>query len=193
MSKAKTKRRKVNQQAKARAGVTVSLGGSEWDQGAMGQANRIGLVVEPRGTLDPATGKTINPNAVKGARRVDMMETYHKRGWISDRGFTAGERLRDAWEDTQRGPGWADNDRVQSSAKPDQAIAMQLDRIGRLVWLTKRMPKDHAALIEAVCMKRVGLASATVDGVKPFTGSRHDEGARVMRVAFDALADAFGG
>ena len=56
---------------KAQHRSKVSLGPSTtWDKGADGPANRIGLVIEDRGDTDPTTGKKINPNGVKGARRA---------------------------------------------------------------------------------------------------------------------------
>jgi len=186
----KAKRRKVNQ--RIRSSTPVTLHGSQWDHGAMGQANRIGLVVEERGDLDAATGKRINPNNVKGARRVDMMEVYHARGWISKRGYTAGEMLRDAWENTQRGPGWQENERVQSSPKPDHAIAMQIDRISKLVWITRRVPKEHAHIIEHIAMQRCSIGGVRMDGHKPYQGANHEKGKVALHLAFEALADALG-
>ncbi|KQI67035.1 hypothetical protein AN189_17580 [Loktanella sp. 3ANDIMAR09] len=158
----------------------------------MGQANRLNLVVEQRGTTDPITGKTTNPNGVKGVRRVDMMEVYYKRGWISDRGYTAGEKLRDKWEATERSPGWSDNDRVQSSPKPDQAVAMRIDRLSQLVRITRLMPPQHKSLIEAVAIRQRSINAAVVDGARPYVGRGHKIGQSELMVAFDALADAIG-
>jgi len=186
----KTKRRKVNQRAQSNKSVT--LAGSSWDMGATGQANRIGLVIEARGDLDPETGKTVNPNAVKGARKIDMMEVYFRRGWISARGFTAGEMLRNAVEDTMRGPGWADNDRVQSSPKPDQAVTMQIDRLSRLVAITKRAPTECARLVSHVAVDGNAIGSYRVDGKRVYLGRRHEVGKVALRVAFDKFAEAIG-
>lgn len=187
-----SKRRKVNQRQKQRQGVKVTLPSSSWDRGTTGLANRESLVIEDAGDFDPDTGKVVNPNGVKRARRVDMLEVYYKRGWISSGGFTAGEKLRDAWEATQRGPGWADNDRVQSSPKPDQAITMQIDRLSRFIWISHCVPEAHAVIIEHVALHSGSIGGVKVRGKAIYGGSKHEAGRVAMWEAFDALAHAMG-
>lgn len=128
MSKAaKRKAGRASAEAKRRC-VTVP----DWDYGAMGHANRHGLVVEERGETCPKSGKVINPNGVTGVRRVDLLEYWHKRGTITHEGYAAAVALRNAFEATQRGKSaLPDNDRVQSSPKPDHAVDIQIDRISK--------------------------------------------------------------
>ena len=130
---AKKKGKRLNPSAKGTANRQsrrpVTLPGVTWDLGAAGPANRAGLTIEPAGDIDPETGEVVNPNRILRARRVDMLEVWHKRGTISTAGYNFAVKLRDAFEATERAPGWPDNDRVQSSPKPDHAIAIQADRL----------------------------------------------------------------
>lgn len=178
------KRKKATRQA-----VTVAAMPERWDMGAQGQANRVHLVQEPV-TWRNDKGETVNPNNVKRMRRVDMLEVYANRGWISKRGFNAGEKLRGAWEDTMRGPGWSDNDRVQSTSKPDQAIAMRIDRISALVGVSRKVPVEWAGLIEHVAINQGAIAAYKHKGKRVYLGINHEKGKRAVCVAFDALADA---
>jgi len=179
----------AKRKGKAKDRVTIA----SWDMGATGQANQSGLVIESRGELDTATGKVINPNGVKGARRIDTLARYHRLGWISARGYNAGDMLRTAWLNTQRSPGWSDNDRVQSSPKPDQAITMQVDRISRLVWLSRRVPEDIAPIVEHIALHDGSVAGVRVKGKRPYIGRNHDAGKAAMAAAFERLAGCFGG
>lgn len=165
----------------------VSLSPPRWDQGATGPANRIGLVTEERGALDPDKGR-VNPNGVKGARRVDMLEIYHARGWISDRGYTAGETLRDAWAGTQRGKGMDYTaERVDSTPKPDASIDIQIDRVSRLVSLSKRIHPDDHDIIYTVAYEQRPIAH-----LRQYRGRNHEAGKRHLFSAFERLADALG-
>ena len=78
------KRAKLKHGTRVRAKTQVTLAPNPWDMGADGPANRIGLIEEAATEIDPETGKeTPNPNNVKRARRVDMLEVWHRRGWIT--------------------------------------------------------------------------------------------------------------
>lgn len=184
MSKASKRKAKALKAVAARESGRgpVSLAASPWDHGAMGKANRIGLIVEERGEKDAKTGKVINPNGVTGARRVDLLEFWHRRGSISTEGYNAAEALRNAFEATQRGkPSLPDNDRVQSSPKPDQAVDIQIDRISRFEGLMRHVRVTDRAIITA----------CVLDGQHPgrVVGAiRVSEGFAMLREALDNFA-----
>ena len=161
-----------------------------WDMGATGPANRAGLVIEARGDVDPTTGTRANPNGVKGARRVDMLEIWHRKGIITTNGYNAAERLRNAMEATMRAPGWPDNDRVQSSPKPDHAVTIQIDRISAFHAIAKHIaPPDQPIIYH--CVINGGIpASLRVDGSRPYHGRGYQIGLQHLSDALDRLSRA---
>lgn len=179
-------RLKVGTNVNAQKKGSVSLAVPRWDQGATGPANRAGLVTEGRGVTDPETGSVINPNGVKGARRVDMLETYHRRGWISDRGYTAGEALRDAWAENQKGQGndWS-MERVDSTPKPDAHIAIQIERVAKLVSVSRLVTADDMGILFAVACD-----GHAISRLKRYRGANHERGKAHLREALERLADA---
>ena len=191
MSRAKS-RKLTKQRKQSLAGVMarrkgpVSLPESPWDHGATGQANRRGLVIEQRGDIDPDTGETINPNGITGARRIDLLQYWHKRGTISTAGYNAASRLKDAFDDTLRSkPSLPDNDRVQSSPKPDHAVTIQIERISRYEKLARHIAPDDRQIISA----------CVLDGQHPsriYGALRTREGLAHLHDALDRLADAMG-
>ena len=186
MSKAKARRKALkanNARRSAQMRGKVSL--PQWDHGAMGQANRIGLMVEERADVDPETGKRVNPNGVTGVRRVDLLEFWRNRNSITEGGYQAAVRLRDAYEATMCSkPSLPDNDRVQSSPKPDTAVAIQIDRISRFDAMMRHVRHADRQIISA----------CVLDGKHPrtlpqFKGDRHREGLAHLRAALDYLSD----
>lgn len=181
--KAKRIRRQNGQWVHSKA--SVSLAPVPWDHGASGQANRIGLIVEERGELDARTGKVVNPNRVTGARRVDMLEIYHKRGWITTRGYGAGELLRVAWLRTDMGTcaPWL-RERVDSSPKPDEAVAVQIDRLSSLIRIARLIPAGDKAILDRVCRQGAGVGS-----LPQYRNVAHTAGIRHLSDALERLAD----
>lgn len=186
MSKAKARRkalRAVNASRAARMRGKVSL--PQWDHGAMGQANRVNMVVEERADVDPETGKRVNPNGVTGVRRVDMLECWRNRKSITEGGYQAAVRLRNAYEATMCRPSaMPDNDRVQSSPKPDHAISIQIDRISRFEVMMRGV-RDRDRHIVRACV---------LDGRHPsqlpqYQGDKSRDGFAHLRAALDYLSD----
>lgn len=150
---------------------------TSWDTGASGPANRLMLVDEPATEFDPATGKDApNPNGIRRVRRMDPLEILHRKGQISTAGFNTAEKLRDAFEATQRSPGWPDNDRVQSSPKPDHAVTIQIDRLSRFAQIMGAVPRADKSIISACVLDRASPQKAG--------GIEH------LRSALDRLASA---
>lgn len=193
MAKKSTKRK-----AKLKLGYisvkSVTLAVAPWDMGAAGPANRAGLEVEDAMDIDPETGEVRNPNGIKRARRVDMLGVWHRRGWISTAGYNAAEKLRDAFEATQRAPGWPDNDRVQSSPKPDHAVTIQIDRLSGYHAIARLILAGDVQIITACVLDRGGPDRVRDRvGRRPYIGETARDGYRHLSEALDRLAKAMGG
>lgn len=182
MSKARSKGQKRIGQLNGRRQMQINLAPSPWDHGATGPANREGMEIEEAAEFEAGTGERRNPNRVMRARRVDMLEVWHRKGQLSTAGFNAAEKLRDAFEATGRAPGWPDNDRVQSSPKPDHAVTIQIDRISRYHAIARLVPASDRAILDACVLSRRTPASAG------YKGRRYEAGMQHLRDALDRLA-----
>ena len=178
------KRRKASQKpARRRKAPRKPSAPTSWDMGPDTPAQRAGKVVEPASYADAETGKEINPNGVKRLRKVDLVEVYYRRGWISKRGLAAADALRKAYEATQRSPPAINPIQVDSSPKPDENIAVQIDRTSRYVALMGLVDRDHRKVVAAVVLEDRTPAHAG------FKGRRYQEGIRVLHEALELLAD----
>jgi len=186
------KRRTAKLKAKhaqcAKPASRVSVVPFPWDMGASGPANRVDLELEDAPTIDPDTGEARNPNNVRRARRIDMIERWYRTGQITSRGFTAGQALRIAFEATMRAPGMPQSERVDSSPKPDHAIDILIDRISKYHAVMRHVSPDDKALISA-CV----LGDSIPARVNPaWKGRRHREGIAALSDALDRVATAMG-
>lgn len=188
----KKARKRKGQKPLPSSAVTMSAMPSQWDKGATGQANRIGLVEEDAADIDPETGDVINPNGVKRARRVDMLEIWHRKGDITTEGYNAAEKLRDAFENTQRAPGWPESERVQSSPKPDHAVTIQIDRLSEYHRIAKLVAKADWPIIDACVLHRLLPSAAIINGRKPYHGGGYQDGMAHLREALGRLSAAMG-
>lgn len=148
------------------------------DLGATGPANRQGLVIEPI----PGS-----PNNEKRARRVDMLEVWLRKGQITPRGYYAAEKLRNAFEETARSPGWPESERVQSSPKPDHAVTIQIDRLSRFHGLARHVSREDAQII-AACVLHPGTPAQ----LRQYRGRAYQRGIEHLREALERLAKAMG-
>ena len=181
------KRLKRGTKVVAAPSAQVSLLVTPWDLGPNTAAQRAGKVIEECGVVDPANGKLSNPNGVLRARRVDVLETYHRRGWLDARQFNVAEKLRNAWENTQRGPAPKLGQKVDSSPNPDHAVTIQMDQIGDFILIMGRVPKADKQIIG-----RCVLDGATPASLPQFRGARLGAGVAALRDALDRLATAIG-
>lgn len=178
------KAKKLQPNAKAghgRASKPVTVPAAPWDFGAKGQANQRDLVIEDAAEMTPE-GRSANPNGVKRARRVDMLERWHRLGKISTAGYNAAEKLRNAFEQTERAPGWPDNDRVQSSPKPDHAVTIQIDRLGKYHQHAKHVSPEDRDIIWH-CVLQGGIPS----GLRRYRWNP-GKGIAALREALDRVA-----
>ena len=170
--------------AKGRAAAPISSVTLSGDMGATGQANRHGLIREEAPTIDPDTLQAHNPNGVYRMRRVDMIEVWHKNGTITTAQYNAAVRLRTVWEATGQTPGWPDNDRVQSSAKPDASIMIHLGRIDSLTRITRHIPAADWPILDR-CVLGGGAISAL-----GYRGTRYQAGLVALADALERLSVA---
>lgn len=169
----------------------VSLPKPEWDMGTGTQAQRAGLVIEDARWWDEERQKWVNPNGVKRARRVNLCETYHRKGWLTARQFSASEALVKAWEATMKSPPAIKKVQVDTFPKPDAHVAILIDRISRF----------HGVMGKVAIGDRSLIAHVVLDNRVPTThpdyahckGRRYREGVDALAVALDALADAIEG
>lgn len=166
----------------------ITLMPTAWDKGADGPANRLNLVEEERGEINAATGKRENPNGVRGVRRVDMLEVWHSQGTITTAGFNIAVKLRDAFEATQRSPGWPDNDRVQSSPKPDHAVTIQIDRISAFHRIHRHVIAEDSPIISHCVIMGATPASLRIDGKRPYYGEGYKRGLQHLSDALERLS-----
>lgn len=165
----------------------VSLATAPWDLGATGPANRRDMVIEQAADIDPETGEIINPNGIVRARKVDKLEKWYRAGKISAAGYNAAEKLRDAFEATQRAPGWPDNDRVQSSPKPDHAVTIHADRMSRFRAVNRYVAPADRPIIYAYVLDNLDVTS-----LPEFRGDE-SAGLAALSAALDRMADSLSG
>lgn len=193
MAAKKKRRLKHGTKATAKPTSSVSVAPMPWDMGADGPANRARESVVVDAAEPEVEGGEVrirNPNGVKRRQYHDMLEVYHRRGVISDRGYEAGKNLRAAWERTQRGGGCMDwsQDRVDRSPKPDAQVAIKVDRMTRYVRIKKLIPaRDNALLMAVVC------EGHSIGCLPQYRALNIDAGKAHLRAALERLADRLSG
>lgn len=173
---------------KRRKKKAVTLAKNDYfDVGPKTAAARQGLIIEEAKIWDEKKGKYVNPNGVKRARRIDMCESYHKRGKITDRQRNAATKLRDAWEATMKSPPSLNFIQVDSCPKPDKQTAMMIDRISKFAAIMKRVPKGSKVVIDAVV-----LENQSIGYLKKYRAYKFEEGLAALQAGLDAVADGLG-
>ena len=163
---------------------------SPWDHGPDTYLARRGTVVEQVEGVDPDTGKKINPNSVTRRRRVDQVEKLWRSDKITRDQYEAAKKLREAFLATQRTPPAIKAVQVDSSPKPDAAIAMQIDRVSKFHAIARHIPTNAAPLVDAVVMMDRPVSGDLGDG----RANGHRTAIRLihLRLALDAVARGIG-
>lgn len=184
----RSKRTAKGRSAEPKRAVSLPPPMPSGDFGATGQANRAGIVVELVRDVHPDTGERLGPN-MKRARRIDMVEHWLKRGVISTAQWNTAIALRAAWERTEQAPGtdYA-RPKVDSSPKPDQAVAIQIDRVSKLNAAWARVRGEDRELIYHCVVRGLGPSTLTVRGRKPYHGRGHELGIAALRMALDVAS-----
>lgn len=170
---------------------TVSLPQPEWDMGTGTAAQRAGLVIEDARWWDEDRQRWVNPNGVKRARRINLCETYHRKGWLTARQFSASEALVTAWEATMKSPPAIKKVQVDTFPKPDAHIAILIDRISRFHAVMGKVGRDDRELIVHVVLDN--RVPTTLPAYAHCKGRRYREGIDALAAALEALADAMDG
>ena len=182
-------KRKLKHGARQVTTKPVTLPVAPWDMGALGPANQRDLAQEDAADTTP-DGKEKNPNGVTRMRRISKLEKWHntyrlmQRGrgkgpYITTRQYNAAERYLDAFEATMQAPGWPDNDRVQSSPKPDHAVAIQIDRVSRFHSVAGCLNAEERGIVETVLFGSENMPE----------GRRFYARIERLRIILDKLAD----
>lgn len=133
-------------------GKPVTIHQPQWDQGAIGPANRERLHEEPATDIDPETGReTPNPNGIRRQRRQTWAEVYAKAGSITPRQHAAAVTLRMAADGMpDRDPLAAMSGGVRTAPGPDDMAAARIDARRFYHALRDAIPPASRPVIERV-------------------------------------------
>jgi hypothetical protein len=137
-----------------------------------------------------------------------MFEKYAGDGVISRRGAEAAQRIREAYEDTMRGPPAISEVRVDTSLDPSAIAERQIDAISAYIFAVRCVPQDARRLVLWVVLgtetdpfdDRHGDDAAAgngrsigsfrdASGKRPFGGRAHEVGKAVLADALETAAD----
>ena len=160
---------------------------TEWDMGPRTwQQDRL-KVVEPVMEWDDKAQKEVpNPNGVKRARRIDLVEYYGRKGRLDARQVDAAKRLATAWEATQRSPEAIKKVQVDVTPDPGAIAAMQVDRISKFHAVRRLIPEHDWPVLECVCIRNLSVAHAGYPEWRTTAGLAH------LSDALNRLADRMG-
>mgnify|MGYP001803260075 CR=1 FL=1 len=143
------------------------------DHGTGTQAALAGTVLEA-----VTDEKGANPNHMGRRRRVDVLDAIN----LTMRQRQAAEAIRDAFSRVEMlSSGGPLKEQVQSSPKPDRAIAVQVDANSRWVHVTKPIPYRARELVEHVCCYG-----------KPLRTSGYVRASDLFKLLMDRVADHMG-
>jgi hypothetical protein len=183
---AKTKRKaklKHGTRAARSTKHAVTLPQPSWDMGPDTEAQRAGKVIEDARIWDADKERWVNPNGVKRARRIDLIESWANAGKVTERQLKAALALRVAYERTMRSPPAIQKIQVDTFPKPDANIAIIVDRIGAFADVMRYVPSGCRAAVECVVLDNRG-----VNGVG-YKGRAYARGIELLREGLDAVAD----
>lgn len=127
---------------------------TQWDAGAMGPANRRGLVAEPATDFDFETGKEVpNPNGVKRHRRQSWVVTYLRQGKLTQAQAAAALNLYAAYHgQPDRDPLAALGGKVDGRGDFDPQVSA-IDRKREFFRMKKRIPPASWPYVEHVVIE----------------------------------------
>lgn len=122
----------------------------QWDIGATGPANQIGLREEAATDIDPETGReTPNPNGIRRRRRDSWVERYFAASKLTQAQASAAIRLRMAAEGMRERDPLAAIGEVRTRGDGD-ALAAHVDARSYFRQQWAMVPKESRPVIERV-------------------------------------------
>lgn len=150
-------------------------------------AQRQGRIIEAADWACPETGKRMNPNGIRRARKIDLIESYYRRSTnplIDARQFKAAQALRNAYEQTQKSAPAIKKVQVDTTPKPDANVAIMIDRISGYHSISKLIPSECMAVIDTVVMQNRAIGSHPA-----YKAWNHAKGVDLLRQGLDAIAE----
>lgn len=123
----------------------------QWDIGATGPANQIGLREEAATDIDPETGReTPNPNNVRRMRRQSWVTIYAAKGQITREQEAAAEKFRAAADGMRDRDPLAAIGEVRIRPSAGDAAAARIDARRFYHEMMARIPKASMPVVERV-------------------------------------------
>lgn len=136
----------------------ATLRATPWDLGPLTKRQVRGKVIEEVTTLDPKTGKAVNPNGVIRTRRETWIVRYHRKGKLSDRQANiAAELVEAAAGLPQRDPLAAL--RIDRRAGGDDPEVERMDRRRKFFQMWEAVPVFARPVIQHVLLDDQSLRS----------------------------------
>jgi hypothetical protein len=148
----------------------------------------LGKVVEPVTFVDEDGKLKTSPNGMRRARRIDIIESYHRRDRnpiLDATQFKAAKMLREAYEATKKGPPAIKEIQVDASPKPDHFIDVTIDRLSRFSAIMRHVPQDCRDVVDAVV-----LENQSIGWLKQYRNSSHPKGVERLQRGLDMVAEA---
>ena len=175
MSRARKIKKRGGRPRKTSVSVTAAPFNGDWGpqtQAAVANSELVEVTDE--------NGK--NPNRMKRRQRIDVLARLVKSDAISMRQFQAGEAIRDAYSRVEMlSSGGELKEVVDSSARPDAAVAAQVEAHSRWAIISRLIRSEERAIVEHVCIKGQRLQAIT-----------QPRAARFLHDALNRVADGLG-
>ena len=159
---------------------------NRWDMGPDTPAQRAGKVIESADYIDPETGKRINPNNVKRARRIDLIEAYHTRDRpiLDTRQFRAAQLLRNACEATQKSAPAIKKVQVDTSPDYGAPAITAMERAKAVALIKSFIPPECRPVIDVVVLQNRAIGSHPA-----YKAWNHAKGVALLQRGLDAVAE----
>lgn len=150
----------MEKKSKKRAKITLANGASQissWDFGTNTPAAKYMTVIEGRGFFDHKKGVIVNPNNIRGRRRISFIEKYYNNKTIDYNQYMAARALQQAYEATLKTKPNILVEKVDSTPKPNTSIDITIDRISNYHQIVRHIPAKYMRVISRVVLDNLPL------------------------------------